>query len=170
MILEIVVIFIGIVLSHVLNGSNIFDIGTSIKPDFVILFFSFFSLRRGELSGLWIGFFGGLLSDAALGGEEGIDGKVFYKIGVHALSFSLVAYIVGKFTRAYYNENFVSIMVFAFSITLVTRIVTYFIFGFFFHQNSNFSFLTTAIYNMLIAPLTFFIFSWIYKLEVSEGR
>lgn len=169
MILEALVIFIGIVMSHVLNGSNIFDIGT-FKPDFVILIFSFFALRKGELSGLWVGFFGGLLSDAALGGEEGVGGKMFYKIGVHSLCFSMIAYLVGKFARNYYNENFVSIMIFTFSITLTTRIATYFVFGLFFHQNSSYSFLTTSIYNMFIAPITFFIFSWIYKLDVSEGR
>ena len=169
MILEGFVIGIGVVLAHILNGSNLFDIGVSIKPDFVIIFVAFFALRKGDMSGLWIGFFGGLLTDAALGGEQGLGGKVYYKIGIHSLSFCLVGYIVGKFTRMSYNENYVSISIFVFGITLVSRIFTYFLFSFFFTSNTSYSFLATSIYNAAIAPLTFFILSWIFKLDPSEG-
>ena len=56
MILERIVIGIGILLAHVLNGTNLFDIGTAIKPDFMILLVIFFALRKGGMSGLWIGF------------------------------------------------------------------------------------------------------------------
>ena len=46
------------------------------------------------MSGLWIGFIGGLLTDVALGGEEGLGSKVYYKIGIHSLSFqSLDTYL-----------------------------------------------------------------------------
>lgn len=169
MILERIVIGIGILLAHVLNGTNIFDIGTAIKPDFMILLVIFFALRKGGLSGLWVGFIGGLLTDAALGGEEGLGGKVFYKIGIHSLSFSIVGYLLGKFGRMSYNENFVSISIFAFTLTLITRGLTYMLFSFFFHPNLNYSFIATSIYNAAIAPLTFFALSWIYKLESSEN-
>jgi rod shape-determining protein MreD len=169
MILENLVIALGIIIAHILNGSNIFDIGIAAKPDFMIIFVLFFALRRGEMSGLWIGFLGGLLSDAALGGEEGLGGKMFYKIGVHALSFSIVGYFVGKFGRMSYNENYISISIFAFLISLIARFLTHLVFSFFFHQNSNYSLLSTSVYNAAIAPLTFFILTWIYKLEASEG-
>ncbi|EMY02379.1 rod shape-determining protein MreD-like protein [Leptospira interrogans str. 2002000626] len=69
MILEKLVIAIGILIAHFLNGSNLFEIGSAIKPDFMILLVLFFALRRGPLYGLWIGFFGGLLTDSGLGGE-----------------------------------------------------------------------------------------------------
>ena len=110
MILERIVIGVGILLAHILNGTNLFDIGTAIKPDFMILFVIFFALRKGGMSGLWIGFIGGLLTDAALGGEEGLGGKVYYKIGIHSLSFSIIGYLLGKFGRISYNENFVSML------------------------------------------------------------
>lgn len=165
MILERIVIGIGILLAHILNGTNLFDIGTAIKPDFMILLVIFFALRKGGMSGLWIGFIGGLLTDAALGGEEGLGGKVFYKIGIHSLSFSLVGYLLGKFGRMSYNENFISISIFAFVLTLIARAFTYMLFSFFFHPNLNYSFIATSVYNAAIAPLTFFILSWIYKLE-----
>lgn len=169
MIFEKIVIAFGIILVHVINGTSIFDIGTSIKPDFMILLVSFFALRKGGMSGLWIGFFGGLLSDAALGGEQGIEGRIYYKIGIHTMSFSVLGYLLGKFGRTSYNENFVSISIYAFIMTLITRLFTYVLFSFFFHSNSNYSFLATSIYNAAIAPLTFFMLSWIYKLETSEG-
>lgn len=170
MILERLVIGIGILLAHVLNGTNLFDIGTAIKPDFMILLVIFFALRKGGMSGLWIGFIGGLLTDAALGGEEGLGGKVYYKIGIHSLSFSIIGYLLGKFGRISYNENFVSISIFAFLLTLVTRGLTYMLFSFFFHPNLNYSFVATSIYNAAIAPLTFFTLSWIYKLDASSSE
>lgn len=37
MILEKLVIAIGILIAHFLNGSNLFEIGSAIKPDFMIL-------------------------------------------------------------------------------------------------------------------------------------
>lgn len=47
MILERIVIGVGILLAHILNGTNLFDIGTAIKPDFMILFVIFFApLKR----------------------------------------------------------------------------------------------------------------------------
>ena len=66
MIFEKIVVLSGIILAHILNGSNLFDFGPEIKPDFMILLVIFFSLRKGEMSGLWVGFIGGLLSDAGL--------------------------------------------------------------------------------------------------------
>lgn len=153
---------------HIINGSSLFDFGPEIKPDFMILFVLFFALRKGEMSGLWIGFLGGLLSDAGLGGEEGLGGKIYYKIGIHSLSFSFVGYLLGKFGRTFYNENYLSITIYAFVITLMMRSFTYFLFSFFFYTNLNYSLVICSIYNAAIAPLSFFVFSWVYKLQPAE--
>lgn len=169
MILEKFMILLGIVLAHILNGSNLFDFGPEIKPDFMALFVIFFALRRGEMSGLWIGFIGGLLSDAGLGGEQGIGGKVYYKIGVHAFSFSLLGYLLGKFGRSIYNENYVSITVYAFVMTFLMRLVTYFVFASFFYSNQNYSYMICSIYNAVLAPVTFFALTWAYRLDQEEG-
>ncbi len=169
MILEKIVIFAGILVAYFLNGSNLFELGKSIKPDFMILLVTFFALRKGALSGLWIGFFGGLLSDAGLGGEIGAGGIIHYKVGLHSMSFSLLGYAIGKFGRSAYSENFLSVCVVNFAITLVSRLLTYFLFVIFFHSNENYGFLTTSIYNGAIAPIVFFILTWAYRLEPAEG-
>jgi rod shape-determining protein MreD len=169
MILEKLVIAAGIFLCHFLNGSTIFDLGPAVKPDFVFLLVIFFALRKGEISGLWVGFFGGLLSDAGLGDVQGLDGRTYYKIGVHSLSFSIVGYMLGKFGRSYYHENFFSISTFSFFLTLIGRGITYIVFTSFFGPNDNYSFIGSSIYNAAIAPLAFFIFTFSYRLEPSES-
>jgi rod shape-determining protein MreD len=168
MIFEKIIILAGIIMVHIINGSNLFDFGPEIKPDFMILYVLFFSLRKGEMSGLWIGFIGGLLTDAGLGGEEGIDGRIYYKIGIHALSYSLTGYLLGKFGRSIYNENYLSITIYALLVSVIMRAMTYFLFNFFFYPNLNYSLLISSIYNAAIAPISFFIFSWIFKLQPSE--
>ncbi|MCE9501436.1 MAG: rod shape-determining protein MreD [Leptospira sp.] len=165
MILEKSVIAIGILVAHFLNGSNLFELGSSIKPDFMIILVIFFALRKGTLSGLWVGFFGGLLSDTGLGGEIGAKGEILYKIGLHTLSFSMIGYFLGKFGRTAYNENFISISVTTFIITLLARLSTYFLFSIFFHSNLNYAFFSTSLYNAAIAPIVFSALTWIYRLD-----
>ena len=169
MIFEKIVVLSGIILAHILNGSNLFDFGPEIKPDFMIRLILFFSLRKGEMAGLWGGVIGGVLSDAGLGGEEGTGGKIYYKIGVHSLSFSIIGYLLGKFGRSFYNENYISITIYAFGVTLLMRALTYTLFSFFFYNNLNYSLFICSIYNAVLAPLTFFVLSWTYKLQPSEG-
>lgn len=167
MILENVVIVAGIFLAHVLNGTTLFEFGTNIKPDFIVILVVFFALRRGEVAGLWVGFLGGILTDVSLGGEE-IGGKIFYKIGVHSLSYSISGYLLGKFGRGYYTENYISITIYTFLLTFVMRGFTYFLFSSFFYPNDNYSYIATSIYNAAIGPLAFFTLSWVYKLESKE--
>lgn len=47
MILEKLVIAVGILIAHFLNGSNFFEIGSAIKPDFMILLVLFFLFEKG---------------------------------------------------------------------------------------------------------------------------
>ncbi|MBE7411028.1 MAG: rod shape-determining protein MreD [Leptospiraceae bacterium] len=169
MILEKIVIFSGILIAYFLNGSNLFELGKNIKPDFMILIVTFFALRKGALSGLWVGFVGGLLSDAGLGGEISSTGMIQYKVGLHSMSFSILGYLIGKFGRAAYNENLLSVFVANFIVTLVSRIFTYFLFVIFFHSNENYGFLVTSLYNGAISPIVFFLLTWAYRLEPVEG-
>ncbi|MDX1958641.1 MAG: rod shape-determining protein MreD [Leptospiraceae bacterium] len=169
MILEYLAIAAGILFAHILNGSTLFDFGTDIKPDFMLIIVLFFALRRGDLTGLWIGFLGGLLTDAAIGGEQIASGKVIYRIGIHSLSYSLIGYIIGKFGKTVYNENYISIMVYSLISTFFARVFTYYLFSWFFHTNQSYSFIYCSVYNAAIAPVTFFLLSWIYKLEPAQG-
>lgn len=167
MILEKVVVFIGLLFSHFLNSSQLFDIG-GIKPDFMIVFVLFFALRRGALFGLWVGFVAGLLTDGALGAETDTNGRVEYMVGIHSLAYSIIGYIVGKFTRNAYNENYFSITIYSLVTTLVSRIMIYFIFVTFFYSNKNFSFIGVSLYTAAISPLLFYAFTIIYRLEISN--
>lgn len=170
MILEKLFIVIGVLLAHFLNGSNIFELGNAVRPDFMIIFVLFFALRKGALVGLWLGFFGGLLTDTALGGEINPDSSLYYKVGLHSFSYAIVAYIVGKLTRNAYTENYISIMIYVFGFTLLSRLITYLLFLLFFHTNSNYSFIYVSIYNAVIGPMLFFVFTWIYRLEADDVR
>ena len=136
--------------------------------DFIVILVIFFALRKGEVSGLWVGFLGGLLSDAALGGEQ-VGDKIYYKLGIHSLSYSLVGYLLGKFGRHFYNENYISTTFYAFVLTFIMRWLTYFLFSTFFYENENYSYMLCSIYNAAIAPVTFFCLSWIFKLQPVEG-
>lgn len=170
MILDKVFIIIGMLLAHFLNGSNVFELGNAIRPDFMIIFVMFFALRKGAMYGLWLGFLGGLLSDTALGGEIGGDDIVYYKIGLHSFAYALVGYIIGKVTRSSYTENYISITIYVLGFTLLSRIITYLLFWMFFHSNQSYSFLYVSIYNAVIGPALFFMFTWIYRLESDELR
>jgi len=170
MILDKVFIIIGVLLAHFLNGSNLFELGNAIRPDFMIVFVIFFALRKGALVGLWLGFFGGLLTDTALGGEVSAENLVFYKIGLHSLSYALVGYFIGKLTRNAYTENYFSITVYVLIFTFISRVLTYLLFLLFFHSNSNYSFVYVSLYNAFLGPLLFFVFTWIYRLEADDVR
>ncbi|PJZ68631.1 rod shape-determining protein MreD [Leptospira perolatii] len=167
MILEYVVIGAGLFIAHFLNGTNSFEtFGT--KPDFMVLFVLFFALRKGALAGVWVGFFGGLLSDSGLGGEI-VGNVVTYKIGLHSLTFCLMGFLVGKFARSAYHENYLSITLYSVIITFVTRVATYLLFSLFFHENLSYSLFGTSIYNAIIAPLFFYLLGKLYRLEQAEA-
>lgn len=168
MILEKAIIGIVVLIAHFFNGSSWLELGSGIKPDFMVLLVVFFALRRGPLYGLWVGFFGGILTDSGLGAEIQSNGQMEYMIGLHSLTFSMMGYLTGKFARSAYQENFLSIMVYAFFLTLFTRIATYYIFLFFFHENANYSFVYTSVYNALMAPVVFYIMSWIFKMDSGD--
>lgn len=168
MILEKIMIGAGILLVHFLSRATLFDITPTIRPDFMFIFIMFFALRKGGLAGLWIGFIGGLLLDMDLGEEDGVNGIKYYKLGLHAMSYSLVGYILGKFGRNLYNESVISVSVTAFILTLFARGLTYLLFTFFFHDTANYSFFATAVYNCVIAPIFFYVLSWVYRMDSSE--
>ena len=64
-------------------------------PDFVLILIVSAALMRGSTSGLFVGFFAGLLCD------------VFFEniIGINALIYMLIGYFCGKFRKNFYAEN-----------------------------------------------------------------
>lgn len=172
MILEKFMIGAGILLVHFLNRSPILDLSDKLpfgfQPDLMFIFVIFFALRQGGLTGLWVGFLSGILIDVDLGEMDGADGKKFFKMGLHSLSYSLIGYLTGKIGRRIYNENFATISITLLVLTLIMRGMVYFLFTFFFHPNDNYSFLGTAVYNAIISPVFFSVLSWVYRLESTE--
>lgn len=170
MILERLFVAIGLLLSHFLNGSNLFELGNAIRPDFMVIYVMFFALRKGAMYGLWLGFFGGLLTDTSLGGEIGADNIVYYKIGLHSFAYAITGYIVAKVLRSSYTENYISITIYVFGVTVFCRGLTYLVFWLFFHSNASYSFIYVSLYNAFLGPALFFLFSWAFRLESDEVR
>ncbi|EMY02388.1 hypothetical protein LEP1GSC029_4196 [Leptospira interrogans str. 2002000626] len=98
--------------------------------------------------------------------EENFRGNVVtYKIGLHSLTFCLIGYLVGKFARSAYHENYLSITIYSLLITFITRLATYYLFSLFFHENMSYSLFFTSLFNALIAPAFFYALTWIYQLD-----
>ena len=81
MLFEKIMIGAGIILVHFVNRSSIIDLSDKLpfpfQPDLLFIFTIFFALRRGGLTGLWVGFLSGILIDIDLGDIEASDGLAF---------------------------------------------------------------------------------------------
>ncbi|MCB1158141.1 MAG: rod shape-determining protein MreD [Leptospiraceae bacterium] len=162
----------GILLVHFLNRSPYLDLSDKLpfhfQPDLMFIFVIFFSLRRGALTGLWVGFFGGLLTDLDQGAVDS-TAVIHSMIGLHTFSYSIIGYLMGKFGRNAYNENFLSISITMFVLTLLVRGVTFTLYIFFFKADEkNYAFFGTAFFNSILSPIFFSALSWIYRMESAE--
>ena len=90
-------------------------------------------------------------------------------MGLHSFSYSLLGYMTGKLGRRVYNESFLTISITLLFLTIVMRLLVYFLFSLFFHPNDGYSFFGSAVYNSIISPICFSLFSWIYRLESNEA-
>lgn len=66
-----------------------------IIPNLMIVLTASFGFMRGEKSGLWFGFFCGLLTDVFFGSV----------IGLYAMIYMYIGYANGKFNRIFYPED-----------------------------------------------------------------
>lgn len=66
-----------------------------IVPNLMMVLTASFGFMRGEKTGLWIGFFCGLLSDIFFGSI----------IGLNALLFMYIGYVNGKFHKIFYPDD-----------------------------------------------------------------
>lgn len=175
MLLDATVIAFGLVLSQVLNGLNLLEINFSLTgrvyPDFLLIFAIFFALRRGEFSGLWIGFFAGLLEDSQivftqLGLGEGRGGQ--YIIGVHAIIYTLAGFVLGKLNRVIDRDSTLPIMFVVLATVFLCRLIVWGMMGLLFQPNASYPFFGPAIYSAIIAPIWFGLLGWIYRQTNEE--
>lgn len=164
MFLEKLVIAIGLVLANVITGSGLFEIG-GVNPDFILIFTIFFALRRGAFAGIWIGFFGGLLTDADIGLVVDPTGAETAKIGLHALAYSLVGFGFGRFLKNIYRESWAAATLVVLVGGFLARLLVYMNYNFFWGDIAGYSLLPTAAYSAVLAPMFFYSLAWLYKME-----
>ncbi|MCE9597494.1 MAG: rod shape-determining protein MreD [Spirochaetia bacterium] len=171
MVLNIAVVAVGILLSFFLKGINFLSLnfefmgGGILYPDFLLIYVIFFALRRGEFSGLWIGFIAGLLEDSGLLSFSDKTGEFLPVIGTHALIYCLTGFILGKINRLMDKDRVPTIVLLVFGTTLAERILVWLLVGVLEDFNKSYSFLGPAVYTALLSPIWFFVLGWVYKMQ-----
>lgn len=170
MLIETGVIALGMALCYFLKDIQFLSLNFNflntgvINPDFLLMFVIFFALFRGEFSGLWIGFFAGLLEDSANWVIGGGDAEFSALIGIHSLIYSLSGFFLGKINRVIDRRQTLPIMVLVLAATFVVRFLTWLLQGIVEDFNSNYSLLGPAIYTALLAPIWFAVMAWVYRI------
>lgn len=67
----------------------------SVKPNLILILVFTFGFMRGRKTGIWIGFFGGLLLDIYYGDS----------IGFYAMIYMYIGYLNGVFYKLFYDED-----------------------------------------------------------------
>lgn len=172
MLLDFGVIIVGLVFSFFLKDINFlsitFDFTGAIYPDFLLIFIIFFALRRGEFSGLWIGFFAGLLEDSAILSFSESSQEYVSIIGVHAIIYTLAGFILGKLNRIVDKDSTIPIMFVVFSTTFLCRLFVWLLMGFLDESSASYSFFGPAVYTAILAPVWFFLLGWTYRQTSEE--
>ena len=125
MLIEKLSIAIVLILSYVFQVNADFIALAEIKPDLLLILTIYIAFYKGEFSGLWLGFFTGLLQDINLGGYVSLtSGEVTkYFIGSHALPKALIGYFTGKLLPLFLSENPFVISLLIFSGNLIKGIL-----------------------------------------------
>ena len=174
--LEKLVISLIIIISYILQSGVDFLVLGRIHPDLLLLVTLYFGLTRGSFSGLWIGFFSGLLQDINLGGisEIGVE-KINYYIGINALSKALIGYTAGKFAELYRKDNIVFILISVSLFSMVKGFMVLFLIKIFYQNISTVQIVTIilpeSVYNALLGLILFrALDSFIGKDTSSSGK
>ena len=171
MLFQIVAIAFGLILSYFLKDIQFLSLDFHflntgvIYPDFLLIFIAFFALHRDEMAGIWVGFFGGLLEDGANWVFDSANGGFSVVIGVHALVYSLMGYILGKSSNYFerYQSSF-TILLLLFT-AILSRFFIWFIYGVIDNFNKNYPIVGPALYTALLVPIWFALLSWTYRIQ-----
>lgn len=171
MFLEALVVGVGLIVSYFLKGINFLSLNFdflqtgSIYPDFLLIFVIFFSIRKGDFTGIWVGFFAGLLEDAQLLAFDDSAQEFVSIIGVHSLVYCLAGYTIGRLNRLLDRDSTASILVLVFATTLVVRIAVWLVMGIVDQFSAAYPLLGPAVYTAAIAPIWFTLLTWLYRLD-----
>ena len=168
MLIEILVIFIGLIFSYFLKDINFLSLQFdflrtgSIYPDFLLIFLIYFTLRTNEMWGIWLGFFGGLLEDTTILNFNSSNSEYIQLIGIHTLIYPIMGFILGKINRYLDIDNIRTIIFVTFVTSLSTRLMIWLIMGIVEEFYHSYSFIGPSIYTSILAPIWFFLLKWIY--------
>ena len=132
---------------------------SGIAPNAVLIFIVSFALMRGDMTGLLLGFFSGLMLDLVFG----------EMIGLYALIYMFIGFIFGKFYESYSPEKLIpSISLIALA-DLFLGLVCY-VFLFMLRSRLHFKFymlhiiLPEVVYTVVIAVILYPLFYFINEL------
>lgn len=168
MFLELLVIGLGVLISFFLKETSFLAINY-IYPDFLVIYVIFFALRRGEFSGLWIGFFAGLLEDSAIRFFSESQHAFVPVIGTHMFFYTLTGYLIGKFKRIIDRHSLLPIVVVVFLSTTIVGFCVWLLTGVLQDFNKNQSILATALYTALLSPVWFWLLGWLFRHSAEEA-
>lgn len=176
MLLEFAVIILGMLGSYFLKDINFlslqFDVLNTgvIYPDFLLIFVVYFALIKGEFTGLWIGFFAGILEDSTILRFGGGADPFTSILGLHAFAYTILGYGLGKANRMMDRDNLSTTLIVVFGATLATRFLVWLEMGIVNQFYASYSFLSTALYTAAIAPVWFALLSWLYRIGGEKNR
>lgn len=136
--------------------SNIYFL--PVVPDLLLLFTLYISIQKGCVQGETVGFFSGLLLDFVSAAP----------LGLNALLRTIIGFIAGLFHLTIGTTGIVTPMILGVVATFAKVLFTFFI-SFFFpgvvltYEFFSMTFLFECIFNGLLAPVLFFVFS---KIQV----
>jgi rod shape-determining protein MreD len=174
MFLEAGALAFGILISFFLKdinflGLNFGFIGTGIiYPDFLLLFVIFFALHKREFSGIWLGFFAGILEDSGMLTFSTVQKEFLPIIGVHALIYTVTGFIIGNTSRFIDKTHIVPQMLLVFGAILIMRILVWLLMGVLDQFNNTYSFFWPALYTSLLTPIWFTMLKWLYRVYGDE--
>ena len=162
-----VTVFIIIVICFLLQSTLFQTLSfASISPNLLIVVTASFGFMRGRKSGMWTGFFCGLLLDIFFG-------RV---IGFYALVYMYIGYINGFFRKRFFPDDIKLPLILIFASDLSYNLIVYFLL---FLMRGQFQFgyylvhiiLPELVYTILITVFLYFIILKInQKLEAIEKR
>ena len=152
------VVILGILLFNLIIQSSIFPFIEimHVKPDSLLGLVVSFTLMAGNPTGALVGFFGGLIQDILFGNN----------IGLHALQYMVVGYLIGTmYGKLYVDKFFMPILALIAASTIKQAIML--VYNFFTQSGIPFSkillqiVVPETIYTLILMPL---VFSFIRKL------
>ncbi|MCR4716245.1 MAG: rod shape-determining protein MreD [Lachnospiraceae bacterium] len=164
---RLIIVTILILISYLLEVSvfSYFKMA-GIVPNIMLILVVSFAVMRGNMEGMLIGFFSGLILD-------GFSGEI---IGYYALIFLVIGYLNGFFQPLIYSNNMMLPLILVLVSSLVYNFIIYF-FSFMFRNKLDIEFYTMhvmipeTVYTFFIAIFLYNFYYYInHKLEVIEKR